>query len=50
MIQRAIRYVVVVSCAVTSCLGARVISAQTVGASLQGIVTDQTGAPVPAAE
>src|SRR5512132_2785240 len=50
MIQRAIRYVVVVSCAVTSCLGARVISAQTVGASLQGIVTDQTGAPVPAAD
>lgn len=50
MIQRAIRYVVVVFCVVTSSLGARVISAQTVGASLQGIVTDQTGAPVPAAE
>src|SRR6188474_3391567 len=49
MIQRAIRSVVVF-CAVTSCLGARIASAQTVGASLQGIVTDPTGAPIPNAD
>src|SRR5262245_61544610 len=41
MIERAIR--TVVAAATASCLFAGVASAQTVGASLQGIVTDPTG-------
>jgi len=43
MIERAIRTVVAAS-TLASCLFAGVASAQTVGASLQGIVTDPTGA------
>ena len=48
MIERAIRHVVAVA-ALTSCL-ASIASAQTVGASLQGIVTDSTGAALQNAE
>src|SRR5437773_12580227 len=50
MIERAIRHVVVVVCAVGFSLSAGQLSAQTVGASLQGVVTDQTGAPIPSAD
>ena len=48
MIERAIRYVLAVAAASTLC--ASVAAAQTVGASLQGIVTDSTGAALPGAE
>ena len=48
MIERAIRHVVAVA-TLTSCL-AGIASAQTVGASLQGIVTDSTGAALQNAE
>ena len=45
MIERAIRYVLAVAAASTLC--ASVAAAQTVGASLQGIVTDSTGGALP---
>ena len=49
MIERAIRHVVAVA-TLTSCVVASSASAQTVGASLQGIVSDPSGAALPNAE
>jgi hypothetical protein len=52
MIERAFRGIVafIVAFGVASCLTSGVLSGQTVGASLQGIVTDATGGAVAAAD
>jgi outer membrane receptor protein involved in Fe transport len=47
VIERAIRRMVAV--ALASCVGASVVAAQTVGATLQGTVTDPSGSAIPGA-